>query len=94
MPGFVCAQYFPVQAECVNTGTRARAQRLRRKIQNLLPEIEDVLVLDFAGVESASSSFLDELLGRLAVAMGMAAFRQKIRLVNMAPSYSAWPTSS
>jgi hypothetical protein len=39
--------------------------------------------LDFGGVEAASSSFLDELLGRLFDEMGEEAFTQKVRLINM-----------
>jgi hypothetical protein len=41
------------------------------------------LALDFDGVDSASSSFLDELLGRLVDELGQETFNQNIRLVNM-----------
>ena len=68
--------------ECVHTGSRTPASTLRRKILTLLPQMESPLVLDFDGVKSASSSFLDELLGRLALELGMENFKAKIRLVN------------
>ena len=56
-----------VAAECLHTGGRQPAKRLRRKIQGLLPAMDgEPLILDFSGVKSAASSFLDELLGRLA----------------------------
>lgn len=55
-----------IRDECVRTGSRPPATALRRKILNLLPDMTTPLVLDFDGVASASSSFLDELLGRLA----------------------------
>jgi len=56
-----------VAAECLHTGGRLPAKLLRRKIQSLLPAMDgEPLVLDFCDVKSAASSFLDELLGRLA----------------------------
>lgn len=39
---------------------------LRRKIEALIPEMGEPLVLDCEGVTSAITSFFDELLGRLA----------------------------
>lgn len=72
-----------VAEDCVSTGTRGSARRLRRKIASVLPEMDESLVLNFEGVERASSSFLDELLGRLAAEFGTDAFEQRVRLVNM-----------
>ena len=71
--------------ECINTGTRPPAQRLRRKVQSLLPEIPGPLVLDFAGVQSATSSFLDELLGRMAASLGADEFHRRVQVVEMEP---------
>jgi hypothetical protein len=68
--------------ECVHTGSRPPATSLRRKILSLLPEMNSPLVLDFDGVKSASSSFLDELLGRLAFEIGLDTFKAEVRLVN------------
>ena len=66
-----------------NTGTRAPARRLRRKVRSLLPEMESRLILDFSSVRTASSSFLDELLGRLAHEYGKTVFADQIRVVGM-----------
>lgn len=74
-----------VREEVSNTGTRTPGRRLRNKIMNLLPEVEGQLVLDFDGIERASSSFLDELLGRMAAELGPSRFREKVRLVNLNP---------
>ncbi|MEP0547496.1 MAG: STAS-like domain-containing protein [Rhodothermales bacterium] len=74
-----------VRQEVSNTGTRAPARRLRTKALNLLPDLEGPLVLDFEGVNRASSSFLDELIGRLADELGDDAFRERVRLVNLSP---------
>ena len=72
-----------VMDECVNTGTREPAERLRRKIVNILPDMEGPLTIDFDGAASASSSFLDELIGRLVAELGKEAFDRQIRLTGM-----------
>lgn len=67
---------------CVHTGGRETALPLRRKIEAMLPETDRPLILDFDGVRTASSSFLDELLGRLAAHIGAEQLRAQIRIVN------------
>ena len=61
------------------------ARQLRYKILNLMPDYEGPFPLDFAGIESASSSFLDELLGRLVLRLGHERFAQSIRVQNLTP---------
>jgi len=72
-----------VAAECANTGTRPPAKYLRRKIEAIFPEMEAPLALNFSEVKSASSSFLDELLGRLSAKFGTDVFKEKIRITGM-----------
>jgi len=73
-----------VMDECFHTGSRPPATALRRKILTLLPDVDrHPLLLNFAGVKSASSSFLDELLGRLVLELGVAVFKSKVNVVNM-----------
>lgn len=43
--------------ECWNTGTREPGKRLRRRVLNLLPDVEEPITIDFNGVESTSSLF-------------------------------------
>jgi hypothetical protein len=74
-----------VAEACINTGSRPPAERLRRKLLALLPEMEKPLRLDFSGVRSASSSFLDELLGRLAHELGEGVFESRVQLEGMDP---------
>lgn len=74
-----------VAEACINTGSRPPAERLRRKLLALLPEMEKPLRLDFSSVRSASSSFLDELLGRLAHELGEAVFESRVQLEGMDP---------
>ena len=81
-----------VAAECLHTGGRAPAKLLRRKIQGLLPAMDgEPLILDFSGVKSAASSFLDELLGRLAAEdpRGQAIFDGAVRIQGMNPTVQA-----
>jgi hypothetical protein len=63
---------------CSHTGSRPPATRLRRKISTLLPEIDGAVTLDFSGVKTMTSSFLDELLGRLNAELGNRTFNEKI----------------
>jgi hypothetical protein len=74
-----------ISEACINTGSRPPAERLRRKLLALLPEMEVPLVLDFKDVRAASSSFLDELLGRMAFQheLGDELFKTQIRIVGM-----------
>ncbi len=81
-----------VAAECLHTGGRLPAKLLRRKIQGLLPAMDgEPLILNFAGVKSAASSFLDELLGRLAAEdpRGQAIFDGAIQIQGMSPTVQA-----
>ena len=68
--------------ECRHTKGRETARPLRRKVESMLPEMEEVLQLNFEGIRSATSSFLDELLGRLADHIGEEEFRNRIQLIN------------
>ena len=71
--------------ECEHTGGREPARRLRYKILNLLPDYDGPLPLDFSNIQSASSSFFDELLGRLILRLGKDRFAQSIRVQNLSP---------
>jgi hypothetical protein len=63
---------------CSHTGSRPPATRLRRKIMTLLPEMDGSIRLDFTGVTTLTSSFLDELLGRLNAELGNQVFNDKV----------------
>lgn len=73
-----------VADECFHTGSRPPAKDLRRKILALLPDVDrNPLLLNFAGVKSTSSSFLDELLGRLILEIGVSTFKEKVKIINL-----------
>jgi anti-sigma regulatory factor (Ser/Thr protein kinase) len=64
--------------ECESVGSREPARRLRNKFMAMLPELsQQSIVFDFDGCRAPSSSFLDELFGRMALQMGLAAFQRR-----------------
>lgn len=78
------AEPINVAAFCSSTGLRGPAQRLREEIEARLDRSLAVpILLDFSTVSSASSSFLDELLGRLVQRLGTYAFRERVKVVGM-----------
>lgn len=66
-------------------GSRRGGRSVRRMITNLL-RTQRSIVLDFEGVGVFTSSFADELFGRLFVGMGPRAFMSRVRMVNVAPT--------
>lgn len=72
-----------IAEECASTGNRAPALALRRKIKALLPDLAPgtIINLDFSGITFASSSFMDELFGRLISEVGPEAFQKQIRII-------------
>lgn len=67
-------------------GTRQAGEQLRTKCRNLLrADPAKRLVLDWSGVPLISSSFADELLGRLFVDLGPMTFMARVQNVNMEP---------
>jgi hypothetical protein len=67
-----------VRDEVVHTGGREPARALRHRLEVVLDDPAAVVTLDFAGVRTASSSFLDELLGRLCARYGRDGLRGRL----------------
>jgi len=75
-----------VADEVVGVGSRQAGNGLRTKIKNLLAaDPGSAVVLDWTGIEIPSSSFADEVVGRLYVELGPLAFNRRIQLENLAP---------
>jgi anti-sigma regulatory factor (Ser/Thr protein kinase) len=75
---------FELAKEASGFGNRVTGQRMRTKIENLLAAApQDLLEIDFSGVELIASSFADEVFGKLAVALGFVGFATRMRLVNL-----------
>lgn len=70
-------------------GTRRSAEQIRNKLVNLLTLGAPRLTLDFSDVYVVSSSFADEVLGKLALEMGIVGFMSAFTLKGMTPTVSA-----
>lgn len=66
-------------------GSRAGGRLVARMVRNLLGD-DQVVVLDFADVSVVSSSFADEVLGRLFVDLGPMTFANRIEIRNANPN--------
>jgi anti-sigma regulatory factor (Ser/Thr protein kinase) len=64
-------------------GARRSAEQVRATLVNILNERAARLVLDFENINVISSSFADEVLGKLALEMGFVQFVNRFRLENM-----------
>jgi anti-sigma regulatory factor (Ser/Thr protein kinase) len=72
--------------ESIGFGTRQGAEQLRTKVKNLLnAEPGKRLVIDWTGVPLVSSSFADELFGRLFLELGPLGFASRLQSVGMEP---------
>lgn len=65
------------------TGTRQSGQRIRNEVMNIHRETNRVIEIDFKGISVISSSFADELIGKLVAEYGFFGFMQVFRLKNM-----------
>lgn len=65
-------------------GTRQLGEQIRREIEALLDQGQNVVV-NCNGVGMVSHSFADESIGKLAAKLGMETFQHKIRFRNVAP---------
>jgi STAS-like domain of unknown function (DUF4325) len=64
-------------------GTRQSGERVRNDILNISREVNKIIVIDFEGISVISSSFADELIGKLVIEFGFFGFNNIIRLKNM-----------
>lgn len=70
--------------EARSFGNRITGMKIRTKIENLLAAApNDVLEINFDGVDLIASSFADEVFGKLAVALGFVGFGTRIRFINI-----------
>lgn len=70
-------------------GTRRSAENVRNRLTNIIREGAPALRLDFSGVTVVSSSFADEVLGKLALQLGLMEFMRRFELVGMTPTVDA-----
>ena len=73
---------FKLADRASGTGTRQSGQKLRNELINLYKQSRQSITIDFSGV-NVSSSFADELLGKLVVEFGFYGFNNIFKLKNM-----------
>ena len=74
---------YKVSERSSGTGTRQSGERMRNEIINIYRETERIIEIDFQGVSVISSSFADELIGKLVAEYGLFGFMQIFKLKNM-----------
>lgn len=74
---------YDVYSNSQGTATREAGALLRNDIINTLSRMRTAIILDFTGVKTVSSSFIDELIAKLIIKLGPVKFNQSIRIVNM-----------
>lgn len=65
------------------TGTRQSAEKLRNMVLNISNIEKKVVVLDFSGVNLISSSFADELIGKIISEKGFVYFTQAFKIEHL-----------
>lgn len=75
--------YFNIKKDSVGTGTRIAAQKLKNIIFNSLAEEKKKVILDFEGINVVSSSFADELIGKIVAEKGFMFFVNYFEMKNV-----------
>lgn len=68
---------------CHGTATRESGKVLRTDIVNTINRTHHSIILDFANVETVSSSFIDELIAKMVLSYGIVRFNQIVTIANM-----------
>ena len=69
--------------ESAGTGTRKAAEQIRNMAMNIVIQEKKKCIFDFSGVNVISSSYADELLGKLVVKIGISHFMSNFSFINM-----------
>ena len=71
------------------TGTRQSAEKLRNIALNISNTEKKIVIFDFNGVNLLSSSFADELVGKIILEKGFYYYTTAFRIKNLSPSNTA-----
>jgi anti-sigma regulatory factor (Ser/Thr protein kinase) len=72
-----------IRDQAGGAGSRVAARELKRLVMNVLNDGAPHVVLDFEGQAVVSSSFADEVIGKMFAEMGFNVFNQRLKLRNM-----------
>src|SRR5580704_8925548 len=76
--------HFHLSNEATGFGNRGSGEEVATKLRNIMAEFpHDKVILDFEGVDTPSSSFLDEFLAKLVTEQGLTAFFSRVQFQNM-----------
>lgn len=78
-----------IRNQAGGSGSRKAARELKTLIVNVLTDGVPHVVLDFEGQAVVSSSFADEVIGKMFAEMGFNVFNRRIKLVNMNSTVSS-----
>lgn len=81
---------FKVKEQAISFRSRPAGRPLRTKLSNLIESCPgQPLLVDFENITVVSSSFADEVFGKLFVELGPMRFMQSVRLINVSPTVQA-----
>lgn len=74
---------YNVYKNCSGTATRIAGEEVRNDVINLLTRKNIPIIVDFAEIESVSSSFIDEFIAKMIKELGIVKFNQCIKIRGM-----------
>lgn len=74
---------FKLAEKSSGTGTRQSGERIRNELINIYRETQRIIEIDFEGISVVSSSFADELIGKLVAEYGLFGFMQIFKMKHM-----------
>lgn len=81
---------FKVKEQAISFRSRPAGRPMRTKLANLIANCPgQLLYVDFENITVVSSSFADEVFGKLFVELGPMNFMQSVRLINVSPTVQA-----
>lgn len=75
--------HYKLAKKSSGTGTRQSGERIRNELINIRNETNQRIIIDFDNISVISSSFADELIGKLVAKFGFFGFTQLFYLENM-----------
>lgn len=75
--------HYKLKEKSEGTGTRQSGARVRNEIFNIIKDTQKRIIIDFEEIAVVSSSFADELIGKLVVEFGFFNFNNLVKMINM-----------
>ena len=72
-----------IKSKGLGVGTRKSGEKIRNELINIQKQSNRAIALDFKDLNIVSSSFADELIGRLVAEFGFYTFNNAFKMINM-----------